>query len=139
MCHVQPETRYSQVIGKSDRSNQSGMRRVRGGFDAPTRIGFNAVSFDYVSRVTYSHPILPIPLHLASQQKRNPLYWRVTTISGETRIFNAFSSEWKIRADPAAPTRYCYVDYTIQMEFASALYAAVTSQFFNLLVASIDS
>mmetsp|Transcript_11477 Transcript_11477/g.15485 ORF Transcript_11477/g.15485 Transcript_11477/m.15485 type:complete len:115 (+) Transcript_11477:95-439(+) len=53
-CHIDQATAYEQL-----KSNKI----VKGGFDAPTRIGFNAVSFDYISRVTYEHPQLPVNLH----------------------------------------------------------------------------
>ena len=63
-------------------------------------------------------------------------------MSEGSRIFNALSSEWVIRLDPDSFERnyhsICLVDYKIEMEFASALYSAVTNQFFDMLVANID-
>lgn len=98
------------------------------------------MSFDYTSKITYSHPKLPVALHPCEANNfTKGLRWRVTTDSDSSKIFNSFSSEWVIRADPLAPDSHCYVDYAIEMEFASALYSAVTSQFFEYLVAGIDT
>ena len=66
-------------------------RNVHGGFDATTTIGFNAVSFDYVSKVSYSHPIVPVNFRDAQK-----LSWRVTSESASSRIFNSMNSEWVI-------------------------------------------
>lgn len=60
-------------------------------------------------------------------------------MADSSRIFNAFSSEWRIVPDPGQPATACLIDYQIEMEFANALYSAVTSQFFNLLCSSIDT
>ena len=38
-------------------------KTIRGKFDASTTIGFNALSFDYISKVQYSHPVLPVNFH----------------------------------------------------------------------------
>ena len=130
-CHADPSTKYEE-IAKSGKS-------VRGGFLAPTRIGFNAISFDYTSKVTYSHPKLPVNIHPNKENNFSKgLLWRVTTESDSSRIFNKFSSEWLIRANPEGSLNSCIVDYQIEMEFSNPLYSAVTSQFFDLLVANID-
>lgn len=108
---------------------------MKGSFKAPTRIGFNAVSFEYTSNVSYSHPDLPVRL---SPSTARSLSWRVNTVSDSSLIFNSFRSEWCIRPDPDQPGKSCLVDYSMEMEFANALYSAVTSKFFNFLCASVD-
>lgn len=127
-CYAEPASKQETV----------GERTVKGKFDAPTQIGFNAISFEYTSRVSYVHPILPVNLH-PSSEKLASLRWRVSTETDSSRIFNSLKSTWRIQPDLEKPLNYCLVDYEIEMEFASALYSAVTNQFFNLLVASIDS
>ena len=128
-CHADPATKYED-------QNKHTSNIVKGGFSAPTRIGFNAVTFDYTSKVTFIHPKLPVNLN--SDKKKKSLLWKVTTVCDSSRIFNSLSSEWVIRVDPESPSDRCIVDYQIEMEFASALYSAVTSQFFDLLVANVD-
>lgn len=128
-CHADLATKYENS------HPESGI--VKGGFSAPTRIGFNAVSFDYASKVTYTHPKLPVDF-CGRRMKKKSLIWKVTTVSESSRIFNSLSSEWVIRVDPESPTDRCIVDYQIEMEFASALYSAVTSQFFDMLVSNVD-
>ena len=91
-CHADPATKYER---------QTSPHNITGGFLAPTRIGFNAISFDYKSKVTYKHPILPVNL---TKDKR-ALLWRVTTVSESSRIFNSLSSEWVIRLDPTSNKR----------------------------------
>ena len=130
-CKADPSSRHEHR-GKYGKT-------VRGGFRAPTTIGFNAVSFDYISNVTYSHPKLPV--NLCPSQKNNwtkSLRWRVTTDSESSRIFNSFKSEWRIRANPDYPISACIVDYNIEMGFSNSLYSAVTRQFFNFLVDNIN-
>ena len=130
-CHADPRTKYL------DTTSRKNNHTVSGGFSAPTRIGFNAIAFDYTSKVTYTHPKLPVNL---ARDRRALLWWVSTVSEGGSRIFNALSSEWLIRLDPDCDERnqFCLVDYKIEMEFASALYAAVTNQFFDMLVANID-
>ena len=60
-------------------------------------------------------------------------------MSDSSRIFNKLSSEWLIRANPDGKVNSCIVDYKIEMEFSSRLYSAVTAQFFDFLVSSVDS
>ena len=55
-CKADLSTQYSR--------HENGV--VSGGFEAPTRIGFNAVSFEYTSRVSFEHPSLPVNLHPSS-------------------------------------------------------------------------
>ena len=126
-CHADPATKYEK---------QTSPYTITGGFTAPTRIGFNAISFEYTSKIEYRHPTLPVNL----LRDRRALLWRVTTRSREgSRIFNSLNSEWVIRLDPSSDKRnQCLVDYQIEMEFASSLYSAVTSQFFDLLASNID-
>ena len=45
-------------------------------------------------------------------------------------------SNWQIRATSG---NSCLVEYDIKMEFASVVYSAITSQFFDFLVANINS
>ena len=119
-CYSDPATRYEEV-GKFGKT-------IKGGFSAPTRIGFNAVSFEYTSKVTYVHPCLPVNLYPTKENNWcKGLRWRVATESDSSRIFSKLKSEWRIVVDPAKPANGCIVDYTIEMEFASALYAAVTN------------
>ena len=133
-CYADPLTKFESSNGNGS-SNLRSSSIVRGGFSAPTRIGFNAISFDYTSKVTYSHPKLPVNLSSGTRS----LLWRVQTVSESSRIFNSLSSEWLIRVDPDSSKRNnCIVDYQIEMEFSSALYSAVTSQFFDILVKNID-
>ena len=49
---VDPSTR-SEHLGRYKRN-------MHGKFEATTTIGFNAVSFDYLSKVKYNHPALPV-------------------------------------------------------------------------------
>ena len=93
-CHADPRTKYVD-------SNKANRHSVTGGFSAPTRIGFNAIAFEYTSKVTYTHPKLPVNL----ARDRRALLWRVTTVSEGSRIFNALSSEWLIRLDPESDER----------------------------------
>ena len=85
------------------------------------------------------HPCLPVNLYPTLENNWGKgLRWKVETVSDSSRIFNSLKSEWRIVADPKKPANGCIVDYKIEMEFASALYAAVTSQFFDILVAGVD-
>lgn len=69
--------------------------------------------------------------------------WRVTTKSDSSRIFSNFKSEWRIYVDnnnTATRTKHdtCLVTYEVEMTFASAMFNAVTRQFFDFLVDDID-
>ena len=107
---------------------------IHGNFDATTRIGFNAVSFDYISKVSYSHPTVPVNF-----KNTHKLSWRVTSLSDSSRIFDSMTSEWVILPCKEDPLNSCYVDYRIEMAFANPLYAGVTSKFFDYLVENINS
>ena len=118
---------YKDSLGKLKKT-------IHGEFDATTTIGFNAVSFDYVSKVRYSHPVVPVNFY---HDARN-IAWRVTSVADGSRIFNSMKSEWKIRPNVVDPLHKCIVDYKIEMEFASSIYAGVTSKFFDFLVDNIN-
>jgi ribosome-associated toxin RatA of RatAB toxin-antitoxin module len=120
-CTVKEETRQETKKG----------RVTSGSFDADTKIGFNAVNFTYLSKIRYSHPSVPILM-------KDPLArWQVDTLSDSTSIFKSMTSQWKIKPDPQDPLKQSIIDYKIEMEFASPLYAAVTSQFFDFLASNI--
>ena len=108
---------------------------MHGKFDATTTIGFNAISFDYLSKVKYNHPILPVNFGVDPEN----LAWRVSSDAEGSNIFNSMSSEWIIRPDSRDPLNKCIVDYRIEMEFASAPYAAITTKFFDYLVENINT
>lgn len=61
----------------------------------------------------------------------------VNAVSPSSSIFNNLESKWTIRQRPGHANS-CTVDYDISMEFASPLYAAVTSQFFDFLSQNIN-
>jgi ribosome-associated toxin RatA of RatAB toxin-antitoxin module len=98
--------------------------KIVGGFEADTSIGFQLVNFNYVSKITYENPALPIYSKLLGQK------WMVSTVSPSTSVFKSLESKWLISNSSSDG---CRVDYSIQMEFASPLFAAVTRQFFDLL------
>ena len=100
------------------------------------------MTFDFVSKIDYEHPALPVNLH-PSCRKQQHLKWRVTTKSDSSRIFSNFKSEWRIYVDnnnTATRTKHdtCLVTYEVEMTFASAMFNAVTRQFFDFLVDDID-
>ena len=103
--------------GTRERSEQLGKYKKNriGKFDATTTIGFNAVSFDYISKVEYNHPVVPINFN----EHVKSLGWRVTSVADSSRIFNSMKSEWKIKPNLSDPYNKCIVDYKIEMEFES--------------------
>ena len=132
---VQDVDSYSQFIKfmsssfvlASTRHTTATATHIRGGFDAKTTIGFQLVNFEYLSRITYTHPLVPVHASKAGQ------VWQLETVSPETSIFKQLRSDWLIKNTSADE---CLVDYSISLEFASPLYAAVTRQFFDLLVSA---
>ena len=126
-----PESRVHKET-KVSKTGQYGKNK-NGRFDATTTIGFNAVSFDYVSKVTYSHPVVPVNF-------KNPknLSWRVTSLADSSRIFDSMNSEWVIQPCKEDPLSSCIIDYRIEMAFANPLYAGITSRFFDFLVENIN-
>ena len=109
-------------------------KNMHGRFDATTTIGFNAVSFDYLSKVKYHHPVLPVNFGVDPEN----LAWRVHSQAEGSNIFNSMTSEWIIKPDGRDPMNKCIVDYRIEMEFASRPYAAITTKFFDFLVDNIN-
>lgn len=102
--------------------------QVKGNFDAKCAIGFQIINFDYVSKVTYRHPAIPIQLSRDHE-------WYVSSASASS-IFKLLQSEWKIKH--SGPD-LCSIDYSIQMEFANSLYSQITRQFFDYLVSSVNT
>ena len=127
VCQQNEATR-SEVDGKYGKN-------IRGYFEADTQIGFRAVNFNYVSYVNYSHPKVPINFYPSAQNNYTKgLSWVVKAEAQGSRIFDKMNSKWQIRPDPASPFTSCIVDYKIEIAFASPLYSAITSQFFDFLV-----
>lgn len=94
---------------------KNGVRQ--GKFDAETQIGFNAVNFSYVSKVSYKEPS-----------------YVLSVSSKETSIFTELYSLWEIQK---VDKHKCQVKYKIQMTFNNPLYSAVTNQFFNFLATTM--
>ena len=88
--------------------------------------------------MTYVHPELPVNLH-ESNPRQKKLRWFVHTESGSSQIFTSFRSDWGIKIDPADPLNSCFVDYSVEMEFASPLFASIPRQFFDLLAGNVDN
>ena len=77
---------------------------VVGHFDAITKIGFNAVNFEYKSHVSYLRPITPVNFASLPDNYR----WQVTSQSDSSSIFKSMTSVWDIRA---TGLNNCSVDY----------------------------
>lgn len=92
-------------------------RYHKGKIDAECKIGFSALSFGYVSCVTYEEPSF------------------VLSESSNSRIFDSLYSEWRISR--IAPHE-CEVNYKIIMTFNNPLYTQITRQFFDLLTKNIN-
>ena len=90
-----------------------------GKFDAETQIGFSAVNFSYISKVTYKEP--SYVLSVSGQQAEG---------SVSSKIFSELYSLWEIEAKSK---NSCEVKYKCQMTFANPLYSSVTRQFFDIL------
>jgi ribosome-associated toxin RatA of RatAB toxin-antitoxin module len=86
------------------------------------------LTFTYLSRVSYTHPALPIKI-------KEPQEWRIGNNSPQSAIFNSLESQWIIRN---TAMNECLIDYRIQMEFASPMMAAVTRQLFDYLVSNVN-
>ena len=93
-------------------------------FDAITKIGFNAVNFEYLSHVSFSKKELD-----GVRQ-----YIVLTQADKGSSIFNYLDSTWTIKC---VSKDKCEVTYEIKLDFSNYLYAAVTRQFFEFLVQNI--
>ena len=69
----------------------------QGKFDAETTIGFQAVNFSYISKVTYKEP-----------------YYVLSVSTSESSIFKELYSTWEIEA---LEDHKCKIDYKIRMTF----------------------
>ena len=74
---------------------------IKGSFDGETKIGFSAVNFAYVSKVTYETPSV------------------VISEAGESRIFEGLYSHWTIKR---IEDDVCEIHYKIRMTFANPVY-----------------
>ena len=113
----------SSKIDDSTRKERHNLKndRIEGGFDANTTIGFNLVSFTYLSQVSYSTPAMLFPdlMHR----------YRVTSVSPTATIFEKLESEWIIKGKRQHD--WCEIHYKVRLEFASAMFASITKQFFD--------
>ena len=105
-------------VDNSSRYEKTENKVTKGGFNASTTIGFQIVSFSYLSQVSYYHPKLPILRRCLDSE------WMVSANSPESTIFNRLESTWHIKP---ATVNSCVVDYKISMEFSSPLYSKITS------------
>lgn len=65
---------------------------MKGGFDADCKIGFSSlVTFNYLSRVSYDYPKVPINFKNASKE------WFISSFSPQSSIFNSLESKWVIK------------------------------------------
>ena len=78
----------SSVVFADTKTERITNNKREGAFDAETRIGFQAVSFAYLSQVSYSEPVT---LKRHKQQS-----WRISSISPTASIFNKLESHWRI-------------------------------------------
>ena len=76
-------------------------------FDAETSIGFQAVNFSYISKVTYKEP-----------------FYILSVSTSESSIFKELYSTWEIEA---VDEDKCKVEYKIRMTFQNPLYSAITN------------
>ena len=83
-----------------------------GKFDAETTIGFSAVNFSYISKVSYKEP--SYVLSMSGEQAEG---------SVSSKIFSELYSLWEIEEKTK---NTCIVKYKCQMTFANPLYAGVT-------------
>ena len=85
------------LVDESTRSESEGRygKNVRGSFEADTQIGFRAVSFNYISYITYSHPKTPINFYPNEMNNKTKAYvWVVKTEAMGSRIFEKMKSKW---------------------------------------------
>lgn len=66
----------SVVLKQTEREVQTG-KKIEGSFDAETQIGFNLISFTYLSQVSYSRPVNP----------NSADTWQITSVSPSSAIF----------------------------------------------------
>jgi ribosome-associated toxin RatA of RatAB toxin-antitoxin module len=66
----------SAVLQQTKDEVQTG-KTIQGSFDAETQIGFNFVSFTYLSKVSYSRPT----------NLKSPDTWQITSVSPTSTIF----------------------------------------------------
>jgi ribosome-associated toxin RatA of RatAB toxin-antitoxin module len=117
--------RFVPYMTRSDidkETHQFNKATKKGSFLATTSIGFDMITFDYTSKVSYKQPC-----QVVSESNQE---------ISRNRMFNELYSQWDIlQLSPYS----CKVNYTITMSMSNPVYMAVTKRVFDLLAQTMHS